>query len=106
MAMEGYTGMFGGSAANGGYQDAGVGNNEASYREVTRKGKYPSDNTGPSRSQGETPGAGTLHAATLNERPNMAQTRNLGPTRPCSRSAATPIPIMTMASRATGRASS
>lgn len=97
------TNKFEGSAANGGYQDMGVGNNSESYREVTRKGKYPSDNTGPSRSQGEVPGAGSVYTAILNERPNVSNPRNRGPERAPSRSGSTPIPVQTMASRATGR---
>jgi hypothetical protein len=97
------TNKFEGSGGGGDYQSYGVGNTDATYREATRKGKYPSDNTGPSRSQGETPGAGTIYSAMLNERPNLSNPRNRGPERPCSRSAATPIPIQSMGSRATGR---
>jgi len=97
------TNKFEGSPAGGDYQSYGVGNNDAAYREATRKGKYPSDNTGPSRSQGEVPGAGSVYSAVLNERPNLSNPRNRGPERAPSRSAATPIPIQTMGSRATGR---
>ncbi len=97
------TNSFEGSPGGGEYQGYGVGNNDAAHREVTRKGKYPSDNTGPNRSQGETPGAGTIYSAMLNERPNVSNPRNRGPERPPSRSATTPIPIQTMGSRATGR---
>ena len=99
------TNKYEGSPGGGEYQSAGVGNNTAAYREATRKGKYPTDNTGPGRSQGETAGAGSIYAATLNERPNLSNPRNRGPERAVSRSAATPIPIETMASRATGRLS-
>lgn len=99
------TGKFEGSPGGGEYQGYGVGNNEASYREATRKGKYPSDNTGPSRSQGEVPGSGTIYSVMLNERPNLSNPRNRGPERAPSRSAATPIPIQSMGSRATGRIS-
>lgn len=97
------TNMLEGSSADGEYQGYGVGNNDASFREATRKGKYPHDNTGPNRSQGETPGSGSIYAAMLNERPNLSNPRNRGPERAPSRSAATPIPITTQASRATGR---
>lgn len=97
--------MLDGSPAGGEYQDYGVGNTDTSFREATRKGKYPVDNTGPNRSQGETPGSGAIYAAMLNERPNLSNPRNRGPERPPSRSAATPIPVTTMASRATGRLS-
>lgn len=96
---------FDGSPGGGEYQGYGVGNTDAAFREATRKGKYPVDNTGPNRSQGEVPGAGSIYAAMLNERPNISNPRNRGPERPPSRSGATPIPIMTMASRATGRLS-
>lgn len=95
--------VFDGSPAGGEYQGYGVGNNNSSFREATRKGKYPADNTGPSRSQGEVPGAGSIYAVTLNERPNISNPRNRGPERPPSRSAATPIPLQVMQGRATGR---
>jgi hypothetical protein len=97
--------MLEGSPAHGEYQGYGVGNSEESFREATKKGKYPVDNTGPNRSQGETPGAGSIYSAMLNERPNISNPRNRGPERPPSRSAATPIPVVNMASRATGRLS-
>lgn len=99
------TNMLEGSPGGGDYQNYGVGNTESSFREATRKGKYPVDNTGPSRSQGETPGAGSIYAAMLNERPNLSNPRNRGPERPPSRAGATPIPVVEMASRATGRLS-
>lgn len=99
------TNKFDGSPGDGEYQNYGVGNTDASFREATRKGKYPTDNTGPNRSQGETPGAGSIYAAMLNERPNLSNPRNRGPERAPSRSGATPIPIVEMASRATGRLS-
>ena len=83
--------QFDGSPGDGEYQGYGVGNTESSYREATRKGKYPTDNTGPNRSQGETPGAGSIFSAMLNERPNLSNPRNRGPERAPSRSAATPI---------------
>ena len=99
------TNMYEGSPAGGNYQDAGVGNSTAAFREATRKGKYPSDNSGPGRSQGETPGAGSIFSAMLNERPNMSNPRNRGPERAPSRTGATAIPIVAMASRATGQLS-
>lgn len=94
-----------GSAGGGEWQGYGVGNSEATYREATRKGKFPVDNTGPNRSQGETPGAGSIYAAMLNERPNISNPRNRGPERSPSRSGGKPIPIVLMDSRATGRLS-
>lgn len=97
--------MLEGSPGAGEYQGYGVGNTETSFREATRKGKYPADNTGPNRSQGETPGSGSIYAAMLNERPNISNPRNRGPERPPSRSAATPIPVVNMGGRATGRIS-
>lgn len=86
-------------------QSYGVGNTDASFREATRKGKYPVDNTGPDRSQGETPGAGSIYTAMLNERPNLSNLRNLGPERAPSRVGGTALPIATMDTRATGRLS-
>ena len=58
--------------------------------------------TSTDRSQGETEGVGSTYAAVLTERPNLAQTRNLGPSR--SESAAIPsMPILTSAVRETRR---
>lgn len=97
------TNKFEGSPGGGAYQGYGVGNSDASFREATRKGKFPVDNTGPQRSQGEVPGAGSIYAAMLNERPNLSNPRNRGPERAPSRDGSTPIPMVTMDSRATGR---
>jgi hypothetical protein len=97
------TNMVDGSGGNGDYQEMGIGNSTGAFREATRKGKFPSDNTGPSRSQGETPGAGSIFAAMLNERPNLSNPRNRGPERASSRSGSTPVPVVEMDTRATGR---
>jgi len=97
------TNKFEGSPANGEYQGYGVGNTDEAYREATRKGMYPSDNTGPNRSQGESAGAGSIYSAMLNERPNLSNPRNRGPERAPSRSGAKAIPVVTVESRATGR---
>lgn len=86
-----------------GYQETGVGNTTEAYREATRTGKFPNDNQGGDRSQGETPGAGSLYAAVFNERPNISNPRNMGPSREPSRSASTPIPIATVADRKVNR---
>lgn len=99
------TGQFQGSPGGGEYQGYGVGNTTLAYREATRRGKFPSDNTGAMRSQGEVPGAGSIYAAVLNERPNISNPRNRGPERSPSRSATTPIPILDIDARATGRVS-
>jgi hypothetical protein len=90
-------------SAPGDYQEQGVGNTDVPYREATRVGKFPNDNTGPNRSQGEIPGAGSLYAAMLNERPNNSNPRNSGPDREPSRSGSTPIPVVSMDKRNTGR---
>lgn len=90
-------------AGPGAYGEQGVGNSDVPYREATRVGKFPSDNTGPGRSQGEVPGAGSLYAAMLNERPNLSNPRNSGPDREPSRSASTPIPVIGQETRKTGR---
>lgn len=86
-----------------GYQEEGVGNTDVPYREATIKGKFPGDNTEGERSQGEVPGAGSLYAAVLNERPNVSNPRNMGPSREPSRSASTPIPVVGMGSRKVNR---
>lgn len=103
--IEKTTNELAGSGAGGEYQGYGVGNNEMPYREVTRKGSFPGDNTGPGRSQGEIPGAGSIYAARLNERPNISNPRNRGPERAPSRAGATPIPLVSQGSRNTGRVS-
>lgn len=95
-----YNPMGGGA---GRWQGRGVGAAEMSYAEVTRPGKFPMDNTGPMRSQGEVSGAGSIYAAMLNERPNVANTRNLGPMRAPSRSGASSIPVTSMYGRKTGK---
>ena len=97
------TKMFSGSGGGGRYQGRGVGNSEAPYNNATRVGRFPGDNMGPGRSQGETPGAGSIYAAALNERPNVSNLRNLGPERGPSRSGSTAIPVATVARRNTGR---
>jgi len=97
------TNRVGGSPAGGAYGEFGVGNNTASFREATRSGRFPSDNTGAGRSQGETPGAGSIYSAQLNERPNISNPRNRGPSRSPSRVGAKALPNVGMGSRATGR---
>lgn len=87
----------------GAYQEEGVGNSEVPYREATRKGRFPSDNTGPNRSQGEVPGAGSIYAAMLNERPNISNPRNMGPSRAPSRIGGAPMPVVGMDVRKTGK---
>lgn len=97
------TNMVEGSLGAGDYQTYGVGNNPMAFREATRKGKFPGDNTGPDRSQGEDSGAGSLYSAMLNERPNISNPRNRGPERAPSRDGATSIPIVSVTARGTGR---
>jgi hypothetical protein len=81
----------------------GVGASEETQVSATRKGKFPDDNTGGERSQGETPGAGSIYAAALNERPNISNPRNQGPERPTSRMGDSEIPVATMERRNTGK---
>lgn len=98
----GYTGMAN-IGAPGEYGEEGVGNSEAPYREVTSPGMFPNDNMGPGRSQGETPGAGSLYSATIVERPNLSNNRNQGPSRAPSRSGGSPMPIVGMNQRKVNR---
>lgn len=84
---------------------SGVGAADSNMVQATRTGLYPSDNTGGDRSQGEVPGAGSLYAATLNERPNISNPRNQGPVRAPSRVGSSAIPVMMMSGRNTGRKS-
>jgi len=69
--------------------------------DATRKGRWPNDNMGGSRSQGETAGAGSLYAAALNERPNISNPRNQGPSRGHSRVGMSSIPVAMMGGRKT-----
>jgi len=55
------------------------------------------------KSQGETSGTGSMYSAELNERPNIANTRNLGPMRSPSRSGSPGLPVTGVASRKTGK---
>ena len=97
------TNTFKGSAGGGRWQGKGVGNTERTYVDATIRGKFPKDNSGPGRSQGETAGAGSIYAAVLNERPNVSNMRNQGPSRTPSRSGSSAIPVMRMGRRRTGR---
>lgn len=54
-------------------------------------------------SQGEIPGAGTRYSVTLNERPNMSNTRNQGPEGNPAGVFANGFPMVTAAERNTGR---
>jgi hypothetical protein len=87
-----------------GYQETGVGNTVVTYRDVTLKGRMPSGNmSGGSRSQGETPGAGSIFSAVLAERPNLSNRRNLGPSREPSIIGGRAMPVVDMGDRKTGR---
>ena len=70
---------------------------------VTRRGRFPNDNTGPGRSQGEVAGAGSIYAAVLNERPNISNSRNQGPSRGHSRMGNSEIPVAMMGNRKVNR---
>ena len=87
----------------GEYGEEGVGNTMAPFRDVTRRGLFPNDNMGGDRSQGETPGAGSIFMAVMTERPNLSNPRNMGPSRMPSRSGSTPIDVVTQNMRNTGR---
>lgn len=87
----------------GEYGEEGVGNSTAPYRDVTRRGKFPGDNMGGDRSQGECPGAGSINMAVLTERPNLSNNRNNSLSRMPSRSGSTPISVVTTEMRNTGR---
>ena len=92
-----------GSGGGGRYQSRGTGNTEMPYMDATIRGKFPSANMGAGRSQGETSGAGSIYAAVLNERPNVSNMRNQGPSRRPSRSASGAMPIVSVQNRKTGR---
>lgn len=86
-----------------GYQGLGVGNNNTTFAQATVGGKPGVGFVGPDRSQGETPGVGSVYAAALNERPNLSNPRNMGPTRSPSASAMAQIPVVGSNIRSTGR---
>lgn len=81
----------------------GQGNTSETTVTATRMGKFPDDNTGPGRSQGEVAGAGSIYAAVLNERPNISNPRNQGPSRANSRMGNSTIPVARVTSRNTGK---
>lgn len=83
----------------------GQGHAASNTVQATRKGAFPDDNTGGERSQGESPGAGSIYAAVLSERPNISNSRNQGPERAASRVGASTIPVLNMGARNTGRKS-
>lgn len=64
-------------------------------------GRVPA--AGETGSQGESEGAGSIYAAVLNERENLSNMRNQGPTRPNSAVGNSRIPVQSMESRKTGR---
>ncbi len=81
----------------------GVGQAASHMVDATRQGLFPGDNSGGERSQGEVAGAGSMYAAQLNERPNLSNPRNQGPSRAPSRLGAATLPVVGMGSRNTGR---
>jgi len=89
-------------AGSGNYQNLGVGNSSSHSLSATIKGKYPTP-PGGHTSQGETPGAGSIYSAQLNERPNISNTRNRGPERSPSIAGAKSMPIVTASQRNTGK---
>lgn len=92
-----------GSSGGGRWMGRGVGNSERNYVDATIPGKFPNDNRGGGKSQGETAGAGSIYAAVLNERPNVSNRRNQGPSRSPSRSGSTAIPVVSQRRRNTGK---
>ena len=86
-------------------ESQGVGIAERHMVQATRMGRFPDDGIGGMRSQGETPGSGALYAAVLNERPNISNPRNQGPTRAPSRVGGSMVPNAVMMTRHTGRIS-
>lgn len=83
---------------------SGVGAATSNMVTATRRGML-GDDVGGARSQGETPGAGSIYAAELNERPNISNSRNQGPERAPSRMGSSTIPVQAMSGRNTGRKS-
>jgi hypothetical protein len=88
---------------DGSYMEEGVGATTTPFVEATRVGRFPNDNTGGDRSQGEVEGAGSIYAAMLNERPNISRNNDSEPDRAPSRLGATAIPIVRQGDRKTGR---
>ena len=79
----------------------GVGAAQSQHPDVTAPDMDPQ--TGPNSSQGEIGGAGSMYTAQLNERPNMSNPRNQGPTRAPSVIGAASFPVVQVAQRHTGK---
>jgi hypothetical protein len=79
----------------------GVGAAERNTVDATRASEFTSDS--PQSSQGETAGAGSIYSAQLNERPNLSNMRNQGPSRAPSSIGRSKIPVVSQGSRNTGR---
>jgi hypothetical protein len=100
--MENTNNAAGMAGSADGRMASGVGQAAEHMVQATRTGRFPNDNTSGQRSQGETAGSGSIYAAVINERPNISNPRNQGPTRAPSRMGSSVIPVTTMASRNTG----
>lgn len=88
---------------SGDYGEEGVGMAVTPFVEATRVGRFPNDNTGGDRSQGEVEGAGSIYSAMLSERPNRSRNNDDEPSRSPSRIGATSVPIVRQGDRKTGR---
>jgi len=83
-------------------KDLGQGQTEPKTR-VATTGK-PTQPLPGERTDGEWPGAGSIHTATLNERQNKSNMRNRGPSRGTGGLVGDAVlPILTSATRRTGR---
>ncbi len=84
----------------------GVGAADSNNTDVTNDEMQEMPETGvsgPNSSQGEVGGTGSIYTAQLNERPNISNPRNQGPTRAPSVIGAATIPVVRMAQRHTGK---
>jgi hypothetical protein len=78
----------------------GTGNSSSNNVNATRSSTFAKFS---GSSEGETDGVGSVFSAQLNERPNRSNNRNMGPDRAPSPHGSARIPIVTQASRNTGR---
>lgn len=80
--------------------EKGIGQSAATANATTSPHVSPQGQTG---TDGETPGAGAKYGATLNQRGNKSNMRNLGPSRPNSTTGAAKLPVASQGSRKTGK---
>jgi hypothetical protein len=90
-----------GSTGGGRYGALGTGNTAAIPADSSVGPMSP--HSSPESSIGETSGVGSTYSAQFNERVNLSNNRNQGPSRDASLSGSRPLPVVSRNSRNTGR---